>query len=556
MSKSIRLRRNSAFSFVAMTSAWSLLAGTTVPLAPTSAWAQKPAAPETSPSPASPSSPAAPASAASPNSTPPASTDKNERRKDEPTTAQVLEEQNKKFQSLESFAKVLGLLETTYVEESAVKSNALIEKAIKGMVASLDPHTTYLPASQLRDLTNDTSGKFGGIGVILSQQDGRLQVEEVIADSPAARAGVIAGDIIHTVDGLTVSKESMDEVLNRMRGLPGSSLVMELVGPTDSAKWQPGSKPARSRKVTVTREVIRTSSVNSMRLSPGFAYVRASVFQEDTSEQVDKALRLYEAENGGKLDGLVLDLRGNPGGLLDQAVRVADLFLDSGIIVSTVGRDRTKQEVEYATKRNTHPYMPLVVLVNEGSASASEIVAGALQDHNRALVVGTVSFGKGSVQSIVQLPNGAGLKMTIARYYTPKGRTIQAKGIVPDIAIASAVASAAAEAAKKGTRPGPGERNPRKEADLEGHIEAADLGVEKGKEGFSEELSKWPESMRADNQLRVAYTYLRSWSRFSGARGDTPSARSSSPNKEAHPDAATPQGNLPLSSRAAEPVRQ
>ena len=138
-------------------------------------------------------------------------------------------------------------------------------------------------------------------------------------------------------------------------------------------------------------------------------------------------MRQYEAENGGKLDGLVLDLRGNPGGLLDQAVRVADLFLDSGIIVSTVGRDRTKQEVEYATKRNTHPYMPLVVLVNEGSASASEIVAGALQDHNRALIVGTVSFGKGSVQSIVQLPNGAGLKMTIARYYTPKGRTIQAK---------------------------------------------------------------------------------------------------------------------------------
>ncbi|MCA2959401.1 MAG: S41 family peptidase [Silvanigrellales bacterium] len=451
--------------------------------------------------------------------------------KAEPTTAEVLEQQNKKFQSLESFARVLGLLETSYVEESAVQSEALIERALKGMVASLDPHTTYLPASQLRDLTNDTSGKFGGIGVILQQQDTKLEVVEVLENSPAARGGIIGGDIIFAVDGLEVNQKNMDEVLNRMRGLPGSSVTLELVAPSDAAKWEAGKKPGRTRKVNVTREVIRTSSVTHARLSPGYAYVKVSVFQEDVSEQVDKALRLYEAENGGKLDGLILDLRGNPGGLLDQAVRLSDLFLDSGIIVSTIGRDRAKQEVEYATKRNTHPYMPLVVLVNEGSASASEIVAGALQDHNRALVVGSTSFGKGSVQSIVQLPNGAGLKMTIARYYTPKGRSIQAKGIVPDIPIptapAGSMASTGSNAAAKDSitptlAPSRGERNPRKEADLEGHIDAADLDAVKGgaaaRDGFSAELEKWPSGLRSDNQLRIAYTYLRSWARFSAPR--------------------------------------
>lgn len=452
--------------------------------------------------------------------------------KPEPTTAEVLESQNKKFQSLESFARVLGLLESSYVEASSVQGEALIEKAMKGMVSSLDPHTTYLPASQLRDLTNDTSGKFGGIGVILQQQDSKLEVVEVLENSPAARGGIVGGDIVYAVDGLEVNAKNMDEVLNRMRGLPGSSVTLELVAPSDAAKWEAGKKPPRTRKVSVTREIIRTSSVTHARLSPGYAYVKVAVFQEDVTEQVDKALRLYESEHGGKLDGLILDLRGNPGGLLDQAVRLSDLFLDSGIIVSTVGRDRTKQEVEYATKRNTHPYMPLVVLINEGSASASEIVAGALQDHNRALVVGATSFGKGSVQSIVQLPNGAGLKMTIARYYTPKGRSIQAKGIVPDIpipatltgnALAAPNASAAKETAPPAASTSPrGERNPRKESDLEGHIGAADLDAVKGgasaQDGFAAELEKWPAGLRSDQQLRIAYTYLRSWARFNNPR--------------------------------------
>ena len=447
--------------------------------------------------------------------------------KKKPSPAETLELQNKKFQALESFSRVLNLLETMYVDEKAASSDALVERAIKGMVTSLDPHTTYLPASQLRELTNDTSGKFGGIGVILSQANNRLEVVEVVQDSPAFRAGVQTGDLIYAVDKTVVNKANMEEVLTKMRGLPGSNLQLELVSEKEAAKWDAtakvdtlqATKKPKTRIVTLMREIIRTSSVSHAKLSDGYAYVRISVFQEDTGEQLDKALRLYEAQNGGKLDGLILDMRGNPGGLLDQAVRVTDQFLDSGIIVSTVGRDRSKQEVEFATKRNTHPYMPLVVLVNETSASASEIVAGALQDHNRALVVGTVTFGKGSVQSIVPLPNGAGLKMTIARYYTPKGRSIQAKGITPDIPIPSAIVAKSLTQPQKWTaknESGEDERggSPRKESDLEGHIEAADLNQTAGSEGFAADIEKWQTNMRADQQLRIAYTYVRSWSRF------------------------------------------
>ncbi|NBW83666.1 peptidase S41, partial [bacterium] len=278
------------------------------------------------------------------------------------------------------------------------------------------------------------------------------------------------------------------------------------------------------RSLQIVREIIKSTSVVHQSLSPGYVYIRVGVFQEDSSDQVDKALRKYEAENNGKLRGLVLDLRSNPGGLLDQAVRIADLFLDSGIIVSTVGRDRARQEVEYATKRHTHPYMPLVVLVNEASASASEIVAGALQDHNRGLIVGMPTFGKGSVQQIIPLPNGAGLKMTVARYYTPNGRSIQAKGITPDVTLP---ANPSARAAFKANAAGntdvlkdedsqatPAQRGGRKEVDLEGHIEATDLSNSPANLGFASDIDKWPTNLKNDYQLKMGYTYLRSWARF------------------------------------------
>ncbi len=437
------------------------------------------------------------------------------------TPAEALETRNKKFESLESFSRVLHLLESMYVDEKAVASDALIEKALRGMAGSLDPHTAYLPAQQLRELTNDTSGKFGGIGVVLSQQKGKLTVIEVVPDSPAARAKIQPGDTIISVDSIQINKNNLEEALGKLRGLPGSSVKIEIQGPTETVDGKVISP--RTRSIQLVREIIKSTSVVHQALAKGYAYVRVGVFQEDTGEQVDKALRLYESENNGKLNGVILDLRSNPGGLLDQAVRVADLFLDSGIIVSTVGRDRARQEVEYATKRHTHPYMPMVVLVNEASASASEIVAGALQDHNRALIVGMPTFGKGSVQSIIPLPNGAGLKMTVARYYTPNGRSIQAKGITPDVILAATPNNRANNSSKTSTgsdiikddeNSSAGTKGGRKEIDLEGHIEANDLSSTPANLGFASDIEKWPANLKSDYQLKMGYTYLRSWSRF------------------------------------------
>jgi carboxyl-terminal processing protease len=437
---------------------------------------------------------------------------------------EALETRNKKFQSLEAFSRVLNHLETMYVDEKAVASDALIERALKGMVSSLDPHTAYLPAQQLRELTNDTSGKFGGIGVVLTQQNGRLEIIEVVPDTPASKAKLQPGDVIVSVDGVQITKSNIEDVLNKLRGLPGSTVRLEIQPAPEATAGKTTRPPLRN--LQIVREIIKSTSVVHQSLSPGYVYIRVGVFQEDSSDQVDKALRKYEAENNGKLRGLVLDLRSNPGGLLDQAVRITDLFLDSGIIVSTIGRDRARQEVEYATKRHTHPYMPLVVLVNEASASASEIVAGALQDHNRGLVVGMPTFGKGSVQSIIPLPNGAGLKMTVARYYTPNGRSIQAKGITPDVTLpanpsaraalkANANAAANTDVLKDEDAPtNPSLRGGRKEVDLEGHIEAADLSNSPSNLGFASDIDKWPANLKNDYQLKMGYTYLRSWARF------------------------------------------
>jgi carboxyl-terminal processing protease len=432
--------------------------------------------------------------------------------------AETLESRNKKFQSLEAFTRVLNHLETMYVDEKAVSSEILIERALKGMVSSLDPHTTYLPAQQLREITNDTSGKFGGIGVVLTQQNGRLEIIEVIPETPAAKAKLQVGDTITGVDGLQVTKTNLEEALGKLRGLPGSTVKLEIQPAGENVRGK--TVQPKTRVIQIVREIIKSVSVSHQLLSKGYAYVRVGVFQEDTSDQVDKAIRKYEAENGGKLRGLVLDLRSNPGGLLDQAVRLTDLFLDSGIIVSTVGRDRARQEVEYASKRQTHPYMPMVVLVNEASASASEIVAGALQDHNRALIVGMPTFGKGSVQSIIPLPNGAGLKMTVARYYTPNGRSIQAKGIVPDVTLPASpnarppVKANSASSADIVKEEEQAPKSGRKEVDLEGHIEANDLTTTKANLGFASDIDQWPASLKNDYQLKMGYTYLRSWARF------------------------------------------
>jgi carboxyl-terminal processing protease len=441
--------------------------------------------------------------------------------------------ENETYQSLESFSRVLSLLETLYVDPEHVSTPEMIDKAIRGVVSSLDPHTTYLTAKDLREFTSDTTGKFGGIGVIIMQSEGRLEIVDVVEDSPGSRVGLGKGDIIYAVGQMIVTKTNLEDALSHLKGLPGSEVEITIIKRADfeaftklTPERQKAAGQAKLTKLKIKRAVIRTPSVKHAKLAPGYLYMHVAVFQEDTGEQADRILRRYEAENGGTLDGLVMDLRGNPGGLLDQAVRIADLFLDSGIIVSTIGRDPKKQEVEFASKRTTHPHMPIIVLVNEGTASASEIVAGALQDHDRALVLGTKTFGKGSVQSIIPLPNGAGLKMTIARYYTPKGRSIQAKGIVPDIPVP----------ARKWSEEAPsGRKDARRESDLKGHIDAANISQRETMGSFEKDINLWEPEHKEDYQLRVAYTYLRGWARFDNKGNNrvgkkTPAAETTKPS--------------------------
>lgn len=396
-----------------------------------------------------------------------------------------------RYQPLEVFAKSLFYLETMYVDEDKVKTDNMISNALKGIVEKLDPHTVIMPKKAFEQLTIDTQGKFGGVGIIVSQENDKLIVVSPIEDTPAYVAGVKSGDEIIEIDGQSLAKIKASGAVDLMRGEPGSVLKIKVSreGVKEPIKFE------------LTREIIKVKSVRAQVLSPTILYTRISSFQENTGEELSEALK----KNAG-IRGLVLDLRDNPGGLLDQAVRVCDLFIESGLIVSTVGRDRSKIEREFATKRNTFSDFPIVILMNGGSASASEIVAGALQDHERALVMGTTSFGKGSVQTLMSLPDGSGLKLTVARYYTPKDRSIQAKGITPDIVVPYK---------KKKSKDSPKEADPnRKEADLEGHLESQDLSDVAKESDVDHITEKWPEAIRDDNQLVTAFTYLKSWSKF------------------------------------------
>lgn len=417
--------------------------------------------------------------------------------------------ENKKYQSLESFSKVLNLLETNYVDPAVVNPDALIEKALKGMTGDLDPHTTYLTQKQYSDFSSDTSGKFGGIGVVVNPAGGKLEVVEVIENSPAQRAGIKGGDIIFSVGGLIVSPKTIEEALGKMRGIVGTDIILEFYTPDKNGK------SGTIKKISVEREIIKSNSASITQLSTGYAYTKLTIFQEDASEQLGKYIKNFESKNNGKIKGLILDLRNNPGGLLDQAVKVTNLFIDSGIIVSTIGRDINKPEdVEYAIKRNTLSYFPMIVLVNEGTASASEIVAGALQDRERAIIMGTQTFGKGSVQNIIPLPNGGALKMTIARYYTPKGRSIQAKGITPDIPL---ISQSILGKVQQLQNEGANSRYPRREADLEKHIEAKDqdtLALQANQNNSEIEINSWPFALKEDYQVRNAFMYLKSMGKY------------------------------------------
>lgn len=394
-----------------------------------------------------------------------------------------------RYKSLETFAHAVSYLETMYVDKDKVELPSTIRNALDGVIKELDPHTIILPRKDFEQLTIDTKGKFGGVGIIVSQEKDKLIIVSPIEDTPAFKAGVQAGDEIIEIDGKLLTKLKQGEAVDMMRGIPGSILRLSV-----RRKNVP-----EVLKYQLEREIIEIHSVKAQPLTKDVFYARIANFQENTAEELQKFLET----NRTAIKGFVLDLRDNPGGLLDQSIKVVDLFIESGIIVSTVGRNPEHIEREYAHKKATYADFPLVVLVNGGSASASEIVAGALQDHQRGLILGTQTFGKGSVQTLISLPDGSGLKLTVARYYTPKDRSIQAKGITPDIVLSQS--------------PAPLEKDRKKEVDLRGHIEANDLSDVSGRNNMLTETASWPDSMKNDVQLVTAYTYLKSWSTFNKA---------------------------------------
>jgi carboxyl-terminal processing protease len=329
---------------------------------------------------------------------------------------------NQDYEELETFTNVLAIIKKHYVEEVTTKE--LVNGAIDGMLASLDPHSAYLTPELYRELQVETKGAFGGLGIEITQRNGMLTIVAPIEDTPAYRAGLKSGDVILKINGDFTKDMSLVEAVKKLRGKKNTIVRLTIK--------REGSE--RLREVKLTREIIKIRSVKSKSLEPGYGYLRVTQFQERTDEDLNGALRKLSDESHG-LRGLVLDLRNNPGGLLSQAVQVADVFLDGGMIVYTDGRLENQRQKYFAHKAGTWDAFPMIVLVNAGSASASEIVAGALQDHKRALVVGRSTFGKGSVQTILPLHEDAALRLTTARYYTPSGRSIQAKGIEPDIAI-------------------------------------------------------------------------------------------------------------------------
>jgi len=353
------------------------------------------------------------------------------------------------LQQLRLFTEVFGRIKQDYVID--VSDDDLLNYAIQGMLAGLDPHSSFLDAESFRDIRIGTSGQFGGLGIEVGMEDGFIKVISPIDDTPAKAAGVQAGDLIIRLDDTPVKGLTLNEAVKLMRGEPGEDIILTIVR---EGRDQP-------LKITVTRAIIKVKSVRSRILEEGYGYIRVSQFRARTGENLVAAANKLKESSGGKLKGMVLDLRNNPGGVLNGAVEVSDAFLDEGLIVYTEGRIADSKLSFSATAGDVIDGAPLVVLVNGGSASASEIVAGALQDHTRALVVGSPTFGKGSVQTIMPIGEETALKLTTARYYTPNGRSIQAEGIVPDIALGR-VRLAAIEGQDIGRI---------KEADLSRHLE-------------------------------------------------------------------------------------
>lgn len=430
-----------------------------------------------------------------------------------------------RYQELQLFAKVLNLVQQYYVEE--VDTKKLIYGGIKGMLRELDPHTNFLPPDIYKEFETETSGEFGGIGIEITVQNGILTVISPIEDTPAWKAGIKAGDKIVDIDGESTKGFSLVEAAQRMKGKKGAKIKMGI--------WRENFD--RPKEFVIERGVVKIKSVKYTDLDGGFAYVRITSFIENSAPELSKVLKAHEKKYK-QTRGLIIDLRRNPGGLLDQAVQISDLFLEQGIIVSTMGRNQKEKEVVYAKKAGTLPNFPVIVLVDEYSASASEILAGALQDNKRALIMGHRTFGKGSVQSVVKLGDGSGLKLTVGRYYTPSGKSIQSYGIVPDIELEDLDASVLDQARVK--------REVHREKDMAGHLvgdsedgedSAGPAAVNKDKKikdasvkkmvpqkkiqywwteadtkPPDKELSQKDKILKDDFQVQQAYNYLKAWS--------------------------------------------
>ncbi|MFW5910537.1 MAG: S41 family peptidase [Thiohalospira sp.] len=360
---------------------------------------------------------------------------------------EVSEESELPLEQLRTFSEVFARVKGSYVEE--VSDDELLENAIRGMLSGLDPHSDYLDADDFQKLQEGTQGEFGGLGIEVTMEDGQVKVIAPIDDTPAERAGVQAGDLIVRIDSKPVKEMSLGEAVDKMRGEPGSEIELSILR---EGRDQP-------LEITIERAIIEVESVKSRMLEDGYGYLRITNFQSRTGKDVVNAVESLREENDGALDGMVLDMRNNPGGVLDAAVDVSDAFLNEGRIVYTKGRVKDAKMSFSAEEGDILDGAPIVVLTNNGSASASEIVAGALQDHRRALVMGQETFGKGSVQTVLPLGGSTAVKLTTARYYTPDGRSIQAEGIKPDVSLENLRLTRAEEGGRR-----------MRESDLGGHL--------------------------------------------------------------------------------------
>lgn len=401
-----------------------------------------------------------------------------------------------RYADLQNFTKVLNLVQQYYVEP--VDIHKLIYGAIKGMLRELDPHTSFMPPDLFKDFESETSGEFGGLGIEISLQNGILTIISPIEDTPAWEAGIKPGDKVVAVDGTSTKGLSLVEASQLMRGKKGTKTILTIVRDGEDDP----------RDIHIVRGNVKIRSVKFTDLDDGYAYVRVTSFIEHTARDLEKTLE--DMTKKGGIKGAIIDLRRNPGGLLDQAIKVSDMFLKDGTIVSTMGRDAKNKEVVTASKKGKFTEFPLVILMNEYSASASEIVAGALQDNQRALVMGNRSFGKGSVQHVIKLGDGSGLKLTIARYYTPSGKSIQAEGITPDIDLEEVDAEAFNKAIVK--------KSASREKDIAGHL----LGEKEKKKGELKARGEGPkESVKADTKA----VHTAAWWKEENKKGDPKSPK-------------------------------